>query len=361
MQPRFRALDGIRGVAALLIVVLHGQPMLNTRLFEHGYLMVDLFFLMSGFVLSAGYGERLAQPGAGPWFARMRALRLYPLAILGLIAGVVVEAFAVLHGTLAPRPQWIVMIVLGALFLPWLGGGLIVPFDGPAWSLQLELWINILYGALARRLSNRWLIAIVAVFALALAAASLACGQFDGGFANNDPTRHSGPFAFLVGWARVGFSFPLGVLLHRLWREGRLSQVASRLAGPLIPAALVLIAFVPPVPSPVFDLVIVFAVFPALLLLAANHQPSARAARIYGRLGGWSYGLYTLHGPILVALHSLIPQPAAPAGRLALFALALGLSVAAAALAERWIDAPARRWASGRRIAPTLTTSPARV
>ncbi len=344
MQHRFRTLDGIRGVAALLVVVLHGQPILHTRLFEHGYLMVDLFFLMSGFVLSAGYGARLQAGGAGAWFARRRFLRLYPLAMVGMAMGGAAELFGLAHATLSPLPQWPLMAALSVSFLPWLGGGLIAPFDGPTWSLQLEFWINALYGAVAPRLSNRRLAWVVATCGFALVAASLSRGQFDGGFANDDPSRQAGSLAFLVGWARTGFSFPLGILLHRLWQAGRVKVGASRAAGWIVPVGLTLVAIAPPVATPLFDLAIVGGVFPALLMLAVDNEPSGSLAGIYDRLGRLSFGLYALHGPILVFLHGLEPVQAGVVLRLALFSLGLAASLLAAAVAERWIDAPIRRY-----------------
>lgn len=332
----------------MLVVVLHGQPMLRTRLFEHGYLMVDLFFLMSGFVLSAGYGARLAEGRAAAWFAQKRLLRLYPLAFLGLTLGAFAEAFGVAQGPLLPMPHWSLILALGAVFLPWLGGGLVAPFDGPTWSLQLEFWINLAYGAVAPCLTNRRLMALTALSGLALVIVSLRLGQYDGGFANHDASRGAGDFGYLVGWARVGFSFPLGVLLHRLWRDGDLSGGATRSAQWLVPASLFLVAFAPPIPSPLFDLMIVGGIFPTLLILAVRNEPTGGLARLSQRLGGWSYGLYALHGPIFVFLHCLEPRDAGLPVRLGYFACGMAASILTAAAAERWIDAPVRRWAARR-------------
>jgi peptidoglycan/LPS O-acetylase OafA/YrhL len=348
VPSRFVALDGVRGIAALMIVVLHGQTLMGTRLFEHGYLMVDLFFLMSGFVLSAGYGDRLAEGGRGGWFMRLRLIRLYPLAILGLTLGLMVDAVLVARGVHAPGNPSALMFVLSALFLPWLGGGLIAPFDGPTWSLQAEFWVNAVYGFVARRLTNRRLVLIIAAAALALAANVAVTGAFDGGFANNDPGRHAGPFNVLVGWARMAFSFPLGILLHRLWRDGRLPALSANPPLLLIPAAIFAIAFAPPLPTAAYDLAVVWLAFPLLLVFAAQAQPTGRTARTYGLLGRLSYGLYTLHGPVIVLLQALLPAGASPGLRLVFFLSGFAASLTLAAAAERWIDAPVRRWASGR-------------
>ena len=346
MTSRLSGLDGLRGAAALIVVALHACECMGWPVFIHGYLMVDLFFLLSGFVLSAGYGERLAQGGAGGWFVGKRLVRLYPLAFVGLALGFAVSlTLAASVGSAMPAAAP-VKFALGALFLPSLAGGLISPFNGPAWSLQLELWVNVLYGAVAKVLSDRRLAALAGAAAIALIAASLATGRFEGGFANNDPGRSAGPAAYLVGWARVLFAFPLGILLHRLWGRGSLSALSARSAW-LAPAVLLMVAL-PIVRLPVaYDLASVFLLFPVLLILAANAVPTGFTAAVFAYLGRLSYGLYVLHGPILVAAKYTAPA-GTPALRLGWYGVAVVLSVCAAALAEHFIDRPARRWSSRR-------------
>ncbi|MBI1406563.1 MAG: acyltransferase family protein [Caulobacter sp.] len=354
---RLDVLDGVRGAAALIVMGLHITGCLGAGLLGHGYLMVDLFFVMSGFVLSAGYGARLSRGGAGGWFAVKRLVRLYPLALLGLLLGAAVAVALSLGGLRPLEDRPALYLILGALFLPWLGGGLISPFNGPAWSLQLELWINIAYGFVARRLSNRRLAAIVALAGTALIAVTLVNGQFDGGFANNDPARSAGPWSYLVGWLRVGFAFPLGILLHRLWAAGRLQKIASGMTPWLAPAALLLVALPPPGLTPLYDLAAVLLLFPLLVVLCANAAvsgPARTASAVTGRL---SYGLYVLHGPILVAFRELEPAGLSPAMRLGWYGMAAACAIAAAALAERWIDRPARRWAARRDVSATTAIS----
>lgn len=347
MTDRLRGLDGLRGVAALIVVALHVAECMRWPGLAHGYLMVDLFFLLSGFVLSAGYGERLARGGAGGWFFGKRLMRLYPLAFLGLALGFAISLTIAAVDSLSMPAAAPAMLAFGALFLPWLGGGLISPFNGPAWSLQLELWINLLYGAFAGWLTDRRLAMLTGAAALALAAATVATGQFDGGFANNDPSRSAGSASYLVGWARVLFAFPLGVLAHRLWRGGALSALSVRSAW-LAPAALLAIAL-PALGLPLaYDLAVVFLLLPILLILAANSAPSGRTAVLFAHLGRLSYGLYVLHGPILVAFRLF--QPAGGPGlRLAWYGLGVAVSLCAAALAERFIDRTARQWSARRR------------
>lgn len=353
-QRRFVGLDGLRGLAALLVATMHGEAILGVRAFDHAYLMVDLFFLMSGFVLSAGYADRLTAGDRGLWFMRARAIRLYPLAITGLLLGLAVNAVIAGRGHPAAETRPVLMFALAAAFVPWLGGGLLVPLNGPVWSLQVEYWTNVAYGFLARRLTDQRLALAVAAFAAALALIVSSNGVVDGGFANNDPGRHAGTWSFLIGWARIGFSFPLGVLLHRWWRRRRPGS-ASQLPRPiLIPAILIGVSLCPTAPWTGLDLAFVCLGFPALLLWAAGSTPVGMAERACVALGRLSYGLYTVHAPILLLALALRPADAALGQKILLFVGAMGLSILVAIAAERWLDTPARRGGA----APSLRASP---
>ncbi len=354
---RFVVLDGMRGVAALLVVVMHGETILNAHALDHAYLMVDLFFLISGFVLSASYGDRLAQGGAGRWFLQIRATRLYPLAFIGLVLGlgVTVVRAALGYGVIDAHTG--LTFALGAAFLPWLGGGLLAPMNGPIWSLQVEFWANVAYGFAARRLTDARLAWIVGTAAFGLALLGLSNGRIDGGFVNNDPVRHVGSWSFLIGWLRICFSFPLGVLIHRMWRR-RPRQAPSHSALGLAAATLAAISLSPTAPWPALDLAIVWVVFPALLLQAANAAPTRLTASVCWIIGRISFGLYAVHAPIFLLARTLCPADAPMAGRALVFVGALACSILLAFIAERWIDAPARRWSKrwtrDRRLAPAI-------
>lgn len=319
----------MRGVAALLVTATHVQEMIGRAVIGHGHLMVDLFFLLSGFVLAMAYGETLSKGGRGVWFTRQRLRRLYPMMLIGLALGWLV-AITVGHGAADPSATTF-KLLLSALFLPWLGGGLVAPLNGPLWSLQLELWINVAYGFTARWLSNLVLWGLVAASASVLIFAVATTGIFDGGFANAKEGLPFGHAQFLVGWARIGFSFPLGILLYRYWaaRKARLSR--QPISFWVIAAAMLAIATIPAGYSAYVELAIVGLAFPALLMLAANARHPGRVGE---RMGQMSFPLYVTHAPVLLLAAAFQPSDTA-AGKALWFACAAACAIGLAAILSR--------------------------
>ncbi len=347
-KPRLGSLDGLRGVAALLVMLLHAANLLGLELFGRAYLMVDLFFLISGYVLAAAYGERLATPREGLLFARNRLVRLYPMAVFSLLVGAAVSLLVAAQAGQPAHSPFFLTLALSAAFLPVLGGGLLVPFNAPLWSLQAELWTNFAYAAVAPRLTTRRLILLAAAMGLVLAAAALLNGGLNAGFANNDAGRGAGPWSFAMAWARIGFSFPLGLLLHRLSREGRLRAKPTQTPTLFILVVLLAVATLPVQAWAGLDLMIVMVIFPALVIVVADSTPTGRVAQLATGLGRMSYALYVLHGPILMLINKLTPAGTSAPAWVALIGLGCIGAIAAAALAERCIDRPIRAWAARR-------------
>ncbi len=203
-RHKFRTLDGIRGVAALLVVMRHADPYFKGLPRTESYLAVDLFFVLSGFVLAYSYQARLDAGMTAIRFMRLRLIRLYPLYALGLaiaVAAVVFEAFC----GVAP-PAWIEVATLLAAFMlpsPVYGAPAgIFPLNGPSWSLFFELAANAVMGAGWRVLSNRVLVVACVVFGASLAAVTI-----------NLRSANFGDLwiTFPVGFGRACFSFFAGV------------------------------------------------------------------------------------------------------------------------------------------------------
>lgn len=149
-QPRghFLTLDALRGVAALAVLVLHMPPL--TGLVFHAYLAVDLFFIMSGFVIAHAYERRLLAGWSPGDFIRTRVVRLWPLYLLGTAVGAAV--FAGVAGDAVGFAVLGVLVAAAVVMMPLPLGAEVQIFDlnRPAWSLFFEMVANVLYAAFAR-------------------------------------------------------------------------------------------------------------------------------------------------------------------------------------------------------------------
>ena len=337
---RFVVLDGMRGLAALTVIVDHVDSPLLRSLLPGRYLAVDFFFVLSGFVLSHVYAARLSGGMSPLAFMRARLIRLYPLYLVGTLSGVALTTALVVRGWIDVPWQSIVAATgLGLVILPtpieWSPSPYnIFPFDGPAWTLFFELLVNIAFALVFLRLSQRVLIAILALGACGLAAVAYHFGALEGGF-NWDN--------FIAGFPRVTFGFFAGVLVHRLY----LKRPAPALPAWAAFSVLMVIFMLPAGPARAwFDLLAALVVFPLLVACCAGSEPRGRMARAAATLGLLSYGIYILHVPvrdwlstIMVALAPELNLPGA-----AMVALVAVGTIAATAVLHVVYDEPMRRW-----------------
>ena len=296
-KPRsFVTLDALRGVAALPVVYLHTAHAYGSfLLFPHAHMAVDFFLLLSGFVMAYVYQQRLDAGWRVYDFLHARVLRLYPLYFLGLLAGAVLlvlqDRFGKVH---TPVTLLLKLFALGLFFLPTpplplLRGatGAMYPFDVPAWSLFFELAANLGHAVFLRRRRLAVLAVLCAVMAIVQLMAALHFNGFDYG-----PDRKD----YLIGLGRTFLSYPLGMLLYRLWQKDRWRMRASPwIIGP----TLLLLLAMPRLGAlnGIFEWLVVVLGFPLLLWLGANTQPSLRMVRPARWLGALSYPLYILHVP----------------------------------------------------------------
>jgi peptidoglycan/LPS O-acetylase OafA/YrhL len=327
IRPIYHSLNGLRGLAAIIVVLFHAEAFFGRQVAPGGYLAVDLFFVLSGFVIAHAYDHKFAA-GLGAWsFIRHRLIRFYPLYLLGLIIG---ASWMALELILSPPAaltgqQLAIAFSLGLLFLPspfgWHAN--LYPLNVPAWSLFFELAVNAAYALCYRLLTTRVLIGFTLLASALLAAQTLLWG-------------FGTPFGSL---ARSFFSFPLGVLIYR-FRE-RIPVV------PVPPALLVTLLCVPmliPVSDALrqaYDLACILFLFPAGIALASRID-SPRLMLPMERLGLISFPLYAIHHPVLqvgLGIKDYIPVPPAAIG----LGLILGLLVACSFI-DLHYDGPARRW-----------------
>lgn len=162
-KPRYEILDGLRGVAAMIVVAFH---LLETyskgpayQVLNHGYLAVDFFFVLSGFVIGYAYDDRWNRMSLKGFFKR-RLVRLHPMVIMGSLIGALFFYFGSAAFPMIAGVQWwevLLICLLGCTMLPALpswdirGWGETSPLNGPAWSLLYEYIANILYALVIRR------------------------------------------------------------------------------------------------------------------------------------------------------------------------------------------------------------------
>lgn len=348
---RFLALDGLRGVAAIAVILDHAPQEMVNGFLPGRALSVDFFFVLSGFVLAHAYGARLETSLSPLGFMKLRLIRLYPLYLLGLLIALPVAAYTVMKGW-SSGADLMIAAGLGLLFLPTppLHGGWqspLYPLNGPAWSLVFELVANLVYASLARVLSLRLLVLLLPLMATALAVTTF---------------RHAdviGP-----GWlwshadsglARVLFDFFAGIFLYRLRERWR---------APALPAWLSIIVFLLIIGAPVtgawrpaFDAGAAIVLFPLLVMFSANAMATGVAARICGGLGLMSYAIYMLHVPLLGVLTVVVGRLGVQLPGFVFVGLLIVTAAIAAALAERLYDGPARRWLAAR-FAPRTPAPP---
>lgn len=364
-KPHYALLDGLRGVAALLVVWYHifegfqfagNKPVID--FINHGYLAVDFFFILSGFVVGYAYDNRWGKTLTLGGFFRRRLIRLQPMVCMGAVIGAAsflisgMERWDGTHATL-----WLTFLafVCGCLMLPALprmprevrGNGEMFPLNGPCWSLFFEYVGNIVYALFIRRLSTR-LLAVLS-FALCCALTWFAV------------TDQSGYGSIGVGWTvdrtnilggmlRMLCPFTMGVLMSRLFKPLRQARGAFWTS-----AALLLAIFHIPYTysdgalslNGMFEAACIIAVFPLVVWYAASGKTTDIAStRICRFLGDISYPLYIVHYPIMYAFYMWLIKtrqytlyetwPAALA--------AVTASIILAWLCLKLYDMPVRKW-----------------
>lgn len=280
-HKRFAVMDGLRGVAALAVVLFHSYE--GGGYLVNGPLAVDFFFILSGFVVAFSYENRLRTTMNAKSFIIARLIRLYPMLLAGALGGL---AIALMHNVTHPADAYPTreMLIAGGLsllVLPYLGSSVIsdraFDFNPPIWSLFFELAANIVYALTWRRLSVPVLIFIVL---LGLA-----------GIAWFGPLGGGGKAMFYAGIPRVAAGFFGGVLLQKLWRQPRWPRMAGNM--PMLSLLLVVILCLP---FRIEGLLFApfFVVLCAMVLAAADARPS-RMDRISRFLGETSYPIYLIH------------------------------------------------------------------
>ena len=340
-SPRrtFGTLDGLRGIAALAVAFRHIPDNAIGLLTPESYLAVDLFFVLSGFVLAHAYEARLAGGLSVVDFFVARLIRLYPLYLIASVLTLLLVFVPAAAGHYHP-PAWPPRdIVFALLFVPQIDpfhlDTPIFALAGSAWSLAFELAANLVFAVIATRLTPRLLGIVVTGGAAVLIAAAWHFGSIDIGY--NQLTVWGGA-------GRVGFGFFAGVATYRLWQADALPWLRLP-AWVAIIAVLEIFNIAPTGHQAASDVAMIMLAMPALVLASARSEPGRWLASPFALFGAASYGIYVLQNPIDQWFETVLPwRHVVDYGGLGSWgAVAIvGLTTAAAIVLDRWYDVPVR-------------------
>jgi peptidoglycan/LPS O-acetylase OafA/YrhL len=296
-QDRLVVLDLMRGVAAIAVLIYHAEIFLGVQFLPNAYLAVDLFFLLSGFVIAHNYDHKFTAGMSLRDFTVQRLIRLYPCFILTLGIGFVLGS-ARMTRDMGYFDGWRILGTgaLNALFIPSYVFPYHVhvetfPFNGAQWSLTFELFANWLYWVLFPHLSSRRLILLIAAAAILEVTATFLLGSLDVGMRPGD---------FWLGVPRVILPFFTGVALRRFVFDRVSIRLGTAGIGGVVIALLVVFSLgdlVGPEFLPALEFMSVAVLFPALLIAACRTTPSPWVRRICEFTGNASYPVYLLQGP----------------------------------------------------------------
>lgn len=344
-KKHFEILDGLRGVAALAVVIFHFMewvfPDIKKNFIGHGFLAVDFFFCLSGFVIGYAYDDRIREMGAGAFF-KARLIRLHPLVVLGSVLGLLgffLDPFA------SPLPY-----DTGKLALLFVGSLLLIPlpimeerfynlfaFNAPAWSLFWEYVINIFYALVLYKVGRRSLLLLTILAAAGICIVSYRAGNLLGGWSKD---------TFLDGGVRVAYSFSVGLLLYRS------NWITKNRLGFASLAILLSLAFVMPWFKWTWltEALIVIVYFPLVVSLGAGASLSRQWEKICRFSGNISYPLYMTHyATIWIFGNYFTSQKPTAEDLLYIIIAGIIFLVVIAYLAMVFYDIPVRRYLTKKR------------
>lgn len=367
-KPRYEILDGLRGVASIMVVFFHLMETYSAgpayQIINHGYLAVDFFFVLSGFVIGYAYDDRWDRMTVWGFFKR-RLVRLHPMLIMGTVVGLLLYFFGQCEqfGLDGYAPGWkmLVAFVL-ALFMIPCGSGLDVrgwgemnPLNGPQWSLTFEYVANILYALVFRHLGK---IALGILTAAAAFCTLDLCLNWNV-FGLLTPARDSHMYTVIGGWTitaeqmyigatRLLYPFLCGLLLSRI---GKFINVKG---GFWWCSLLLVIVFSLPciggegsILNGIYVAACILFVFPLIVLMGAGSQiKGQKSAKICTFVGELSYPLYITHYPIMYMQMNWAwnNQDAPLYAHITVAASSFILSIGLAYACLKLYDLPVRKW-----------------
>ena len=367
-KPHYELLDGLRGVAALLVIWYHvfeGFAFAGGGIIEsinHGYLAVDFFFILSGFVIAYAYDDRWAKKKLTlKSFFKRRLIRLHPMVIMGAVIGLIaylMQGGVTWEGTHVGISMVTVAFLCAMFFIPAIpgagydvrGNGEMFPLNGPAWSLFFEYIGNILYALFVRRLSDKWLAVLVAVLGVAVVwyttTDAAGYGMFGVGWTLDVAN-------FFGGLIRMLFPFTMGMLIQHHFKP-----IKIRGAFWICSVILVVLFHVPFIEgneyiclNGLYEAFCIVCVFPLLIWMTASGVTTDKfSTGICKFLGDISYPVYIVHYPLMYLFYAwLIDNKYYTLGET--WPIAIAVCVASVVLAYaclKFYDEPVRKWLTKR-------------
>lgn len=358
-KPHYDILDGLRGVAALIVILfhileVHSHGDHSKQIINHGYLAVDFFFMLSGYVICYAYDDRWSRMSLKDFFKR-RIIRLHPMIIIGMIIGAILFYFqdspGMGWGGIHEVPVWKMLLVMliGFTLIP-VGKGLDIrgwdemhPLNGPAWSLFYEYIANIVYAVFLRRITKVFLAVLVAIAAGVTIHYALTNpnGNIIGGWSIE-------PLQLRIGFTRLAFPFLAGMLLAKIAKL-RFTRNAF-LSGSLL---LIIFLSMPYIGNGkqlwmngVYECFCLMIVFPLIVWLGAGGKVKGKkASQLCKFLGDISYPIYITHFPIIYVYMAWVTNnnlTLAESWHIGIVCVIISILVAY--LSMKLFDLPVREW-----------------
>lgn len=317
-KPHYEILDGLRGVAAFMVICYHVFEGFATspidQRFNHGYLAVDFFFVLSGFVVGYAYDDRWNKMKTKDFFKR-RLIRLHPMVVMGAILGAItffIQGSVQWDGTQVPFYLLIVAFIFTIFMIPAVpgtgpevrGNGEMFPLNGPSWSLFFEYIGNILYALFIRRMSTKALSILVAISGIGLA--SFAMFNLSG-FGSLGVGWTMADFNLLGGFLRMMFAYSAGLLISRNFKPIHIRGAFWKCS-----IAIIILLSVPHLGAEgalwmngLYDTICTLVFFPILVYFGASGATTDKvSSKINKFMGDISYPLYMVHYPFMYLFYA---------------------------------------------------------
>lgn len=289
---RFDLLDGLRGVAALAVMIYHYSQQSGLHWLSGAWVSVDLFFILSGFVIAYNYADKIILGMSFIDFLIIRLVRLWPLYLFGLSLGffTTIYSFFINYGEDFEFIRIINQFLFGIFWIPKLSGGSIFPLNNPAWSLFFELFVNLLFFIILyffKKMPNNIFIAFIIFGYLFI---SFMFRKINPGWSGEN---------FFLGFPRVVTEFLMGAYIYSSGIYQK--KYPLYLSIPFIMAPFFLfftnnheVSFL----STIF-------LIPISIIFAASFNLVSYSRKICKILGDLSYPIYVIHFPFFVFIDQI--------------------------------------------------------